>query len=114
MSSSERDRPALAACLTSSQIVYTLFSVLIEFDPVKDAKNRANHDGISLGEYAAMDLAAAIACNSPRHGEARIVQVGPIAGRLHVAVVTSRRRDAGDQPPESEPSRGAMVCPSDA
>jgi hypothetical protein len=26
--------------------------VLIEFDPVKDAKNRASHDGISLGEYA--------------------------------------------------------------
>jgi hypothetical protein len=24
--------------------------VLIEFDPVKDAKNRANHDGISLGD----------------------------------------------------------------
>ena len=59
--------------------------MLIEFDPVKDAKNRANHDGISLGEYAAMDLAAAIAFNSPRHGEARTVQVGPIAGRLHVA-----------------------------
>lgn len=62
----------------------------IELDPVKDAKNRANHDGISLGEYAAMDLAAAIAFDSPRHGEARTVQVGPIAGRLHVAVVVYR------------------------
>ena len=64
--------------------------MLIEFDPVKDAKNRANHDGISLGEYAAMDLAAAIAFDSPRHGESRTVQVGPIAGRLHVAVVAYR------------------------
>jgi hypothetical protein len=43
-----------------------------------------------LGEYAAMDLAAAIAFVRPRHGEARTVQVGPIAGRLHVAVVTFR------------------------
>lgn len=63
--------------------------MLIEFDPAKDAKNRANH-GIGLGEYAAMDLGSAIAFESPRHGEARTVQVGPIAGRLHVAVVTFR------------------------
>jgi uncharacterized DUF497 family protein len=57
-----------------SDCIYSLFSVLIEFDPVKDAKNRANHDGISLGEYAAMDLDAAIAFDSPRHGESRTVR----------------------------------------
>lgn len=64
--------------------------MLIEFDPAKDAANRAKHEGISLGDYAEMDLAAAIAFESPRHGESRLVQVGPIAGRLHVAVVTYR------------------------
>jgi uncharacterized DUF497 family protein len=52
--------------------------VRIEFDPVKDAKNRANHDGISLGEYAAMDLAAAIAFELKR-GPSRWVQLRDVS-----------------------------------
>lgn len=69
--------------------IYNLFFLLIEFDLAEDAKNRANHR-IGLSEYAAMDLAAAIAVDSPHQGEARTVLVGPIAGRLHVAVITYR------------------------
>lgn len=61
--------------------------MLIEFDPAKDAANRAKH-GIGLGEYAAMDFAHAHATMTVRGGELRYIVVGPIAGRLHVAIVT--------------------------
>ena len=63
--------------------------MLIEFDPAKDAGNRAKH-GIGLGDYALMAQELTIEKRSPRHGEQRSVKVGPIAGRLHVAVVTYR------------------------
>jgi len=63
--------------------------MLIEFDSAKDAANRAKH-GIGLGEYAAMEVDAMTAIESHHGGEHRYIQMAPIRGRLHVAVVTYR------------------------
>jgi uncharacterized DUF497 family protein len=66
--------------------------VLIEVDPVKDAANIRKH-GISLGCFTEMDFDATLSGIDARHStgtETRWVFVGPIAGRLWIAVVTYR------------------------
>lgn len=63
--------------------------MVIEFDPVKDARNRQDH-GISLAEFARMDLDAMVATNVIRHGEARTLVMAPIDGRVYFAVITFR------------------------
>ncbi len=63
----------------------------VEFDPAKDATNRAKH-GVSLALAAGMDLAAALVVPDRRHphGEARFQAIGPVAGRLYLLVFTMR------------------------
>lgn len=63
----------------------------IDFDPDKDAINRAKH-GVSLELATGMDLEAALRFADERHayGETRRLAIGPIAGRLHVLVYTLR------------------------
>lgn len=62
---------------------------MIEFDPAKEARNRAKH-GIGLGEFVDMDQTVALVQLVDRDGERRQVIVAPIHGRLHVAVITVR------------------------
>lgn len=61
----------------------------IEFDPAKDARNRAKH-GVGLAEYALIDAAATVATEVVRSGERRTVILAPLGGRIHQAVVTFR------------------------
>ena len=61
----------------------------IEFDPVKDDKNREKH-GISLQRAEDMDIGAALSRvdNREDYGETRWVSIGPIDGQLYVLVWT--------------------------
>ena len=63
----------------------------IEFDPDKDAINRAKH-GLSLAEAAKIDLetAAVIPDDRYAYGEARFRAYGRIDGRLHMLAFTMR------------------------
>jgi len=68
---------------------YYIASMLIEFDPAKDALNRAKH-GISLGDAALVNWDAAITWMDERveYGEARMSGLGLIGSRLfHIAFV---------------------------
>jgi uncharacterized protein len=59
----------------------------IEFDPVKDARNREKH-GISLTRFA--ELTDRIAIYSPRQGEDRWAVIGRLDGKLYTAIITQR------------------------
>jgi uncharacterized protein len=65
--------------------------VKVEFDPAKDAANRAKH-GISLTEAARLDWDAALTMpdRRRRYGEERYIASAPLDGRLHVVVFTPR------------------------
>ena len=63
--------------------------MVVTFDPIKDASNVAKHR-LSLAQFAEIDLGVALRVDVERDGEARTVVLGPIAGRLHVAVITMR------------------------
>ena len=62
-----------------------------EYDPQKDAINRAKH-GVSLALAQHMDLAAAFIEPDQRfsYGEDRFQALGPINGRLHLLAYTMR------------------------
>jgi uncharacterized DUF497 family protein len=61
----------------------------IEFDAAKEAENIAER-GLSLRRYLDMSLDEAIVTDPVKHGELRHIVVGPIEGRVHVAVITAR------------------------
>lgn len=63
----------------------------IEYDPEKDAINRAKH-GLSLEHARGMDLTAALVQPDRRYayGEERFQALGPIDGRLHLLAYTMR------------------------
>jgi uncharacterized protein len=65
--------------------------VQIEFDPAKDAINRAKH-GVSLATSADMDFDYAVVIEDRRfdHCEQRFIAYGPIGDRLHVLWFTMR------------------------
>jgi uncharacterized DUF497 family protein len=67
---------------------------VVIFDARKDAINRKRR-GLSLAQFVDMDLAASIAVVDARrdYGETRYIVVGPLAGRVCVAVVTYRDGD---------------------
>lgn len=64
-------------------------SVNVEFDPVKDASNRAKH-GVSLQAASAFDWETALEREDDRfdYGERRFVAIGMIETRLHVMIFT--------------------------
>ncbi|MDO5623293.1 MAG: BrnT family toxin [Pseudomonadota bacterium] len=63
-----------------------------DFDPDKDAINRAKHDGVSLGDAAHFDIDTALVAYDDRHADAedRFKAVGFIGAVLHVLVFTER------------------------
>lgn len=63
--------------------------VKVEFDPVKDASNRAKH-GVSLEMAASFEWETALEREDDRfdYGELRFVAIGMIEHRLHVIVFT--------------------------
>lgn len=63
----------------------------IEFDPLKDAVNRAKH-GVSLSRAVDFDWSTAVIRPDPRggYGESRFVATGLLDGRVHVLVYTPR------------------------
>lgn len=65
--------------------------MLLEFDEAKSARNRERR-GIGFERFGEMDLARALSTEDTRrdYGERRVTLLGPIDGRLHVAVVTFR------------------------
>jgi len=65
--------------------------VLLEYDEVKSARNERMR-GIGFARFSEMDLTASIANADRRrdYGETRTRLVGPIDGRLHVAIITYR------------------------
>jgi uncharacterized protein len=65
--------------------------VRIDFDPGKDASNRAKH-GLSLARAAEMDLATAFVLPDERrdYGEPRWAAYGILDGRLHMLAFTVR------------------------
>lgn len=64
--------------------------VKVEFDPAKDASNRAKH-GVSLAAAAVFDWETAL--DRFDYGELRFVAIGMIAVRLHVMVFTEGSDD---------------------
>ena len=66
-------------------------AVEVEFDPAKDAINRAKH-GVSLALAADMDLTTAVIVPDRRYpyGEDRFQAIGPVAGRLYLLAFTMR------------------------
>jgi len=65
--------------------------MLIEFDPAKDAVNRAKH-GIALGDAALLDWDDALVWADDRfdYGEARMCGLGYIGMRLYFTVFVDR------------------------
>jgi uncharacterized DUF497 family protein len=65
--------------------------MLLEFDEAKSARNLEER-GIGFERFADMDLTRSISREDTRveYGERCIGLVGPIGGRLHVAVITYR------------------------
>ena len=63
----------------------------IEFDPAKDAANKAKH-GLSLAEAAEFDLARAVVIVDDRreYGEARFRALGRVDGELRSLVFPVR------------------------
>ena len=68
--------------------------VRVEFDPAKDAINRAKH-GISLESASRFDWDTAFEREDDRfdYGEVRFVAIGLIEARLHVMVFTEGSAD---------------------
>jgi uncharacterized DUF497 family protein len=64
----------------------------IEFDPVKDALNRQNHKGLSLGLAAELDWDEAVyeADNRFFYDEIRINATVPLGNRLYCVTFTER------------------------
>jgi uncharacterized DUF497 family protein len=64
----------------------------IEFDPDKDAINKAKHGGISLAAAEGFDMETALVALDDRedYGEDRWIAVGLIGAALHVLVFTER------------------------
>ena len=69
-------------------------SVKVEFDPAKDASNRAKH-GVSLQAAAQFEWETALEREDDRfdYGELRFVAIGMIEERLHVMVFTEGSDD---------------------
>lgn len=65
--------------------------MLIEFDPLKNARN-IHLRGIGLERFAEIDISSAISVEDTRrdYGERRLRVLGYIDGRLHAAVITPR------------------------
>jgi len=65
--------------------------MLIEFDPAKDAINRAKH-GISLGDAAVLDWDTAVTWPDTRidYGEARMSGLGYLGERLYSVAFVDR------------------------
>lgn len=65
--------------------------MLFEYDEAKSARNERER-GIGFARVSEMDLAASVARDDHRrdYGETRTRLVGPIDGRLHVAIITHR------------------------
>lgn len=63
--------------------------VKVEFDPAKDASNRAKH-GVSLQAAASFEWETALEREDDRfdYGELRFVAIGMIEERLHVMIFT--------------------------
>jgi uncharacterized protein len=68
--------------------------VKIEFDPAKDATNRAKH-GVSLLAATSFDWDTALEREDDRfdYGEVRFVAIGQIESRLYVIVFTEGSDD---------------------
>lgn len=66
-------------------------AVPVNFDPAKDAANRAKH-GLSLAEAERLDWSRAFVVKDARHdyGEPRYRVYAMLDGRLHMAAVTWR------------------------
>jgi hypothetical protein len=78
--------------LTSAYGVYTICLVLIEFDPSKDAANRAKH-GVSLAVAAGFDWdTVRVLPARTERGELRLRVLGEIDGVLYSAIVTPRHQ----------------------
>lgn len=79
------------APLRSHIIVYTIFTMEIEFDSRKDEANRAKHE-CSLADAARLDWDAAVVIQDDRqnYGEERYIITAPIQGRLYVVAITPR------------------------
>ena len=71
-----------------------IIKVRIEFDPDKDATNRAKH-GVSLQAAASFDWATALEREDDRfdYGEVRFVAIGLIDTRLYVMIFTEGSDD---------------------
>jgi len=65
--------------------------MLIQFDPAKDAINRAKH-GISMGEAGGMDWDSAVIWRDDRmdYGEDRMCGLGYLGMRLYFVVFVDR------------------------
>jgi uncharacterized protein len=63
----------------------------IEFDPAKDASNRAIH-GVSLAAAEELQSGLTVERTDDRfdYGEVRVISLGEIAGRVFVCVYTRR------------------------
>jgi len=80
----------LAAVDKRNKSRYDYF-VLIQFDPAKDAINRAKH-GVSLGEAGSMDWDSAVIWRDDRmdYGEVRMCGLGYLGMRLYFVVFVDR------------------------
>ena len=77
----------------------------LEFDSIKNGTNLRKH-GVSLERFGDMDFEAALVAEDVAHStamETRWIYLGPIAGLLHVGIVTYRGNgDASHQPAPRE------------
>jgi uncharacterized DUF497 family protein len=65
--------------------------MVLEFDESKSRRNLLDR-GLGFERFAEMDLLLAVSVDDLRYdyGESRVRMFGPIDGRLHAAVITSR------------------------
>lgn len=77
-----------------------------EWDPEKAASNFVKH-GVAFEDAEAFDWNQASVKEDRRqqYGEPRFVAVGPIGGRLHVLVFTSKRQNPHYRPEKSQRTR---------
>jgi uncharacterized DUF497 family protein len=62
----------------------------VEFDPEKDARNRARH-GLSLADFAGFDAEPVVRVDDRQdYGEVRFIACGRIGGVPHAIVYTRR------------------------
>ena len=63
----------------------------IEFDPAKDAANRAKHGlSLAIGLIILEDMLGSVVDERFVYGETRCLAFGLVAGRLHVCVYVQR------------------------